>query len=1642
MARWFLDSDRELAGYQTDLNAKQGAAGRTGTFFDKWSGAFKPQQDNSQVVADLSRYQDLYHWLAPATMMTLVRNGIKADSPDGAQIAMTAAKVEADRGTAFTQPQPVAAAQAKNLRGPFSDVFDAIDQAHANEDKYITQPQSPAESLYGPRLNLPGLGMGKTAWDKLPLDVRNELSQLQFNPVDTSTASTFQGGAPAQQVYELPGIDQLSPAAKAALTQQVTDPNSGFYVHGPAFGTQERGANGFAPVTGSNYLVFTGKGRDTSPSGGQYGNVIGVRPMNPTAAGVQDLSQVVNPLARAANMAMAAPLQELQGQTGNLFQAFHGTTPNFLESQSDLGVSIDDIIHGRPADSGQGLFVDPSSPVAQERRTRQLERGNIGGHTITPGRWAADTFFEPDTIPFDALSGAVDLGIALKGDPTYLALQKFSKVKAGASLFQEAGSLGRATQVLRDTHSVPDALEEFAKAGGVMGIRKTTSPAAAAKWWDSEDGTAVANWTAQHMKSRDIIDGFKGKLPAQVVGPLADETDPEVVRATLKELSMSGQMIEKPNPFGLLSPIKGALDVTPQAQLGAMRSKQSVRLFGTLPGAAVDLDAPMENVHQVQNWLANQKAPQAVIDDFVDRMVRAPDRGARKEVWFDAVGSTKGVLVNKYGVDADVAEELTRMVRNTDRSMQKYDIDYYGNPVNPWKHEVQVGERMVAVPTPELLDEHIGKILTLPDARAIRRITSKLSPMVKVGDNTIPLGLATANGKQRLPLAVLQGAQDEIWKPLALLRGAWTLRVIGEEQIRMAASGLESVVHHPLSALAWVTGAKGETGILDNALNGVDEYAKAMSKGSGGFLHRAGSVLTGQYTVASKRPEELGDYMRGWAGELAQLHADPVARKVAQYDNLEDAQKWFWNNAEERQLLINQGHPSLDLPGPANDYIESLANRISTKTGDHADLLDAVKTGKLNDVPLISMTEGRTHPQFVKELKGYIDSGPMGVKVERTLQMRGEAVKSRLDGVVETLFGALMSRPTNYLSRSPTFRQAYWDHQLKLLPYMAPEAQAKAISAAEKAGLDGSVLQRILHPLEGNIVDKMRQVRSAPGAFGTLSAEGADYIARGAALDYTRNLLYDLSERSQLFDTLRLVMPFGEAWKEVITRWARLGYERPQNIRRAQQLVEGARSPQFGQLLGAGTRIVPGPLGADGLPTDGVPVANGFFHPNDQGEEVFTYPGSQWLTGQMIGVPVPLTGRVSGLNMVGNVLPALGPVAQIPAAWFIPDDPKWDEVRNTLFPYGQPGDPFTTKTWLPPWANRILNYGKGKLGIQTDPDQIRMDANATMDVARYLASTGDYDLNTPEGQSKLMEDAKSKAAQFALIRGSVQFFAPSAPSPDWLVKDKNGHLLEASALIQDFQNMQQRNYDTAAQDFLNKYGTEPFLIMQSKTHSVSFGYPTNEDGLKWMRQNPDIQSKFPNVFGYFAPQGGKFSYQAYLRAIQTGAKQPLTLDQFVKLGSAQLAEIQYQQAKKAVGNSPSDAQRAGLRTLKEALYREYPGYQESDESRLGLVERATPQGKVDELTKAVKDPRLAATDAGQAAIQYLDARKVASEKGVKSGLSPDGFQNAKKMVATRDALRAVGEALVKEHPGFGALWEQVFSRELADDTDTTGPGAG
>ena len=138
------------------------------------------------------------------------------------------------------------------------------------------------------------------------------------------------------------------------------------------------------------------------------------------------------------------------------------------------------------------------------------------------------------------------------------------------------------------------------------------------------------------------------------------------------------------------------------------------------------------------------------------------------------------------------------------------------------------------------------------------------------------------------------------------------------------------------------------------------------------------------------------------------------------------------------------------------------------------------------------------------------------------------------------------------------------------------------------------------------------------------------------ALTQTKKLLYDISERTVVGDSLRFAFPFLEAYLEIFKTWSDITNK-----------AGGKNLVNLNKLVQSGSE--PNPL-AD--PSG----QRGFFYTNPvNGEEVFGYPGTglvqKWMFPEFegTGVEAEFPVYVSSLNLVADIMPGVGPIIRVPA---------------------------------------------------------------------------------------------------------------------------------------------------------------------------------------------------------------------------------------------------------------------------------------------------------------------------------------------------------------------------------------------------------
>ena len=584
-------------------------------------------------------------------------------------------------------------------------------------------------------------------------------------------------------------------------------------------------------------------------------------------------------------------------------------------------------------------------------------------------------------------------------------------------------------------------------------------------------------------------------------------------------------------------------------------------------------------------------------------------------------------------------------------------------------------------------------------------------------------------------------------------------------------------------------------------------------------------------------------------------------------------------------------------------------------------------------------------------------------------------------------FQGLYGRASKTLEKSVVYRQLYYKEVAANADLLSPAEAKKLLTQIDTFAADaGTTAEKYV----GNksILKKIEESMQTPGD-GTIKQ--LEQYSSAVALRDTKELLYNAVDRSNLEDILRIVIPFGPAWKEVLGTYMNLMIEDPSRIRHAQLAFTGAGKfdpDQNGQ---------------------------GFFYKDAvTGDYTFNFPGSGWLAKHLTGLTSPLQGNVKGLSIGLGVLPGIGPMAQVAASKIIPDTPQFDEITKILLPYGR-------KTNIEFMPASIRRLGEAIAGNTQNLETVY--GNTYMEVIRVLSTSGEYDLTNPNEREKLYSDARSKAKILAGMRAIGQFLGPTSPSLEFEVSSKDGDIY-ATKLVQEFHKLQSENYDTAVQKFLETYGDDAFLYISSKTRSIEGGLEASDAFGEWERdpQNKNLFNMYPDVAGYMAPPGDNFSFQTWNRQLTTGKRERLTDREMVAQAEFRIASSKYRMLKNQLGNSPTANQREWLSQWKDQLYKQYPGYFTS----AGYDPTEFPR-KIKQMQDMITNPALKDNAAAIALKQYLPAR----DKALAS-VASSGYKNLSSKAAQplRDWLSSIASMLVVQTPEFARIFEQELASEV------------
>ena len=1097
-------------------------------------------------------------------------------------------------------------------------------------------------------------------------------------------------------------------------------------------------------------------------------------------------------------------------------------------------------------------------------------------------------------------------------------------------------------------------------------------------------------------------------------------------------------------------------------------------------GHVVNLHDTEELLHSVNDFGIAVKLPRATIDKLMDEITSTTSASVRG--YTASVGLMKEVFaLYKDKIPKRLQESFkdsTRAFESSQDEMASYWASRHSD--GAFLKFVSANGKITELPGPHLDSELLNSIAYLPSPADILRLTSWTGKYavtswgMKVGD-------------------VLIG---NFWKKMQLVRPAFIIRNIAEEQLRVFGSGHMSFFNHPIAAIAmWLGRENGgplrqllarlddyKHNIFDESFTTGDEVADLInetaahgmknsyvdlmsSNTAGSFDERAIKVLTldgsaGTMTSGNTR------FFEGVANEIRKLHGNEMSRVVAGYDFPEIAQAvakgakrddavvdYYFSGAGRKALIAfsdsapqetrdwlrtRNGLKEYLYTGKTKDGKDiSILARVMEAAGGNRSLREMIakgttkvgdKTLSLPSIKASAINSISNAKQVAKGKKALLDANEqLADEIKKTFKdagnwdgvlMKAPTRKVGFDGRLEKgrftqwFFDTATAFEKNS-TFGPEFRQAYWD----AIHEVAGGLDAKAV-AELKLMADKSVRPLMFRGL--NVGEKNPVLKALVNAKGngTLTREEAHIYADNVARMHVKELFYNAHNKRLMFHQLRLIAPFINAWEDTIKSWTKIGIENPTMVYQGIKALNWLQKPESSALYEFTDAH------------DYYDPNQGFFFndPNTQ-QKMFWVPFAgtvmsklaSGLTGNNYkGQPIAFASNPMSFNFAlgaGSILPGIGPGITIPISLlstfnqsFFDNMPQG--IKNWMFPFGRSDFSNSLLSAVIPgnW-NKILSGMEGNQATY---------ANTFKPVMNYLASGANYNIDDPEDQAKLIHSTDLFARWFSVMRGVVGLFSPSSLQVQALASDKNGDVTTQIALYNDFQQILVDNdldYNKSVFDFLNLYGaTQAFAIISASTGNG----PSNWDSYKLVSANPDIVTKYSDVWGLIAPGGGT-SVEMYKWNLVNGSKKVLNPKEILQ----KVNNLRYYAARDSLlsqvsaGTMSKDQYQEANKFIKASMGGGPTGY--SDFNKFSRV--------IFQLNNLSSDKRFQDMQAVAGLRDYMALRnKALSQLG--KGATDKLAGSSPQVIAQRAWLSEQAIWIIQDNPDFQKIFYDIFANEL------------
>jgi hypothetical protein len=455
--------------------------------------------------------------------------------------------------------------------------------------------------------------------------------------------------------------------------------------------------------------------------------------------------------------------------------------------------------------------------------------------------------------------------------------------------------------------------------------------------------------------------------------------------------------------------------------------------------------------------------------------------------------------------------------------------------------------------------------------------------------------------------------------------------------------------------------------------------------------------------------------------------------------------------------------------------------------------------------------------QILKDDFGSVEAGVQAIRAQGFSQfgvvhgsggLLGEAVQvkgitNRITNKIDSWMDSLGTMTVDNLSRSTVFAGVYRKEVARLMDgYRIP---------------DGSGYYR-LTPKD------LKSIETA---------------ARRTALGDTRNLLYDLAERTRFGDMVGVMMPFYNAWQEVITRWSGLAVQNPVFVARGLryfQAIKGEDENGDSQFV---IRMPEGLLGAE--------IA---------GKKVFGNLGTLGFTSLKL--------HPDSVSMLSAGLPGFGPVVAIAASESVVAQPSLQGSLEWMLPYGASEGTSVVGRILQQVEPTFLRRLEG--AYFDTAERQKMLAQVSIDLAAQYEGNG-IEIDTPELEKEFVDEAIRRTEDILKIRALAGLgipFAFQVQSP-------------YHAVIEEYRKVTEKDGFDAATTWLLENHPELWAITARRTMVQGVASATLEGDAKY-REHKAFADAHPEIGDFIIGKIGaddvqfEFNYAVYKSEIAEGRR--------------------------------------------------------------------------------------------------------------------------------------------------------------------------